>query len=100
MAGVDRDIFEADSLTDKKFSLLKAKGCRQCLKTGYQGRTGLFEVFAVTDQLEELILKAAPADAILEEARRAGMTTLLQDGYLKAIDQITTIEEVQRVTEA
>ena len=99
MAGVDRDIFEADSLTDKKFSLLKAKGCQQCLKTGYQGRTGLFEVFAVTDKLEELILKGASAEAIIDEARRSGMTTLLQDGYLKAIDQITTIEEVQRVTE-
>jgi type IV pilus assembly protein PilB len=65
--------------------------------TGYKGRMGLFEVFEVTEAIQDLILKHATSAAIQQAAIAQGMVTMRQDGYLKALAGLTTLEEVNRV---
>jgi type IV pilus assembly protein PilB len=99
MQGVAPDVFAVKLLDDPKLTFVRARGCSQCGGTGYQGRAGIFEVFAVTGELEELILRGADSRKIRAAAIKQGMTTLAQDAYLKAIEKVTTIEEVKRVSE-
>lgn len=98
MAGVRREVFDPKVLKDSKLKFKKAKGCQVCGNTGYKGRVGAFEIFAVEGKLEQLVLQAADGQTIKEEALKGGMTTIAQDAYLKVIEGITTIEEVERVT--
>jgi type IV pilus assembly protein PilB len=77
--------------------LSRGKGCNYCSNTGYLGRTGIFEVLVVTNDIRKLILEKDSSDSINTVAVKNGMITLVQDGYLKVIDKITTIEEVYRV---
>ncbi len=65
---------------------------------GYSGRTGLYEVMDVTESIQRLIVARATTSEIQREAQREGMVTLRQDGYLKVLSGVTTIEEVNRVT--
>jgi type IV pilus assembly protein PilB len=58
---------------------------------------GLFEVFEVTEQIQDLILKHATSSAIQQAAIAQGMITMRQDGYLKALAGLTTLDEVNRV---
>ena len=74
----------------------RGKGCRFCNYTGYEGRTGIFEVLEVTEEIRELINETAPIDAIRKAAIKQGMTTMIQDGLVKALMGITTFEEVRR----
>lgn len=98
LQGVRHDVFDPAALDNPKLQFLRAQGCSQCGGTGYRGRTGLFEIFAVRDELEELILQAADSNRIRRAAFKQGMTTLAQDGYLKVYEQVTTIEEIERVS--
>ena len=79
------------------FKLFKAKGCAECNTTGYLGRVGIFEVLPVTEKVSRLVLERSSADQVKEQAVTEGMITMIQDGYLKAINGLTTIEEVLRV---
>jgi type IV pilus assembly protein PilB len=81
----------------KKFKLFKGKGCDKCGASGFKGRIALFEVLSVTDKIGRLILERAPSGKIEQQATEDGMIKLIQDGYLKALEGITTIEEVLRV---
>jgi type IV pilus assembly protein PilB len=83
----------------KKLTLTRGKGCAICNDTGYQDRIGVFEVMAVTEKIGRLILERVAASAIEKQAVEEGMITLKQDGYLKAVEKITTIEEVIRVAQ-
>jgi type IV pilus assembly protein PilB len=65
--------------------------------TGFQGRLGLYEVFEVTEQIQDLIIKHSPSSAIQKMAMEQGMITMRQDGYLKALAGLTTLLEVNRV---
>lgn len=65
---------------------------------GYSGRIGLFEVMDVTDEIQKLIVKRATTDEIQRKAQEQGMITMRQDGYLKVLQGLTTLEEVNRVT--
>lgn len=86
------------SLQDKgKLKLHKGKGCDKCGDSGYKGRIAIFEVLPVTDKIGRLILERAPAGKIEEQAVEEGMIKLIQDGFLKAVEGITTVEEVLRV---
>jgi len=82
-----------------KLKLYKGKGCEACNHTGYAGRIGIFEVIPVTEKIARLTLERAEAAKIEDQAKEEGMVTMKQDGYLKAIEGITTIEEVLRVAE-
>lgn len=74
-------------------------GCKKCNKEGFSGRTGLYEVLEMTDRLAEIILKEPSEMKIGEEAKKQGMITMKQDGILKVLEGITTIEEILRVAE-
>ncbi len=73
-------------------------GCAQCRHTGYQGRTGIFEVLAMTEPLRKRVLARASAAELGEVARGDGMIGMRADGMLKAMQGQTTVEEVLRVT--
>ncbi|MEJ5360651.1 MAG: type II secretion system ATPase GspE [Spirochaetota bacterium] len=78
--------------------LYRGKGCDKCINTGYLGRTGIYELLPVTNDIRKLIMEHADAVQIKEKAISNGMKTLLQDGIEKALHGITTLEEVLRVS--
>ncbi len=84
---------------NKPLKLYKGKPTPDNNNTGYKGRVGIFEVIPVTDKIGRLILERAPATAMQKEATTEGMVTMKQDGYLKALEGITTLEEVIRVAQ-
>jgi general secretion pathway protein E len=77
--------------------IYRGKGCPACLNTGYMGRTGIFELMLITDEIQNLILKTSDANTIKKKAMEQGMVTLSRDGARKVMDGMTTIEEVFRV---
>jgi hypothetical protein len=79
-------------------SFAKGEGCDECAQTGYKGRLGLFEIMLLNDQLGELILERATSDEIQALSIKCGMTTMRQDGWLKCVNGITTINEVTHHT--
>ena len=83
----------------KPVQLFKGEGCDKCGGTGYQGRLGIFEVLPVTEKIGRLILEHAPASEIENQAVDEGMVTMKQDGYMKVLEGLTTIEEVLRVAQ-
>ncbi len=82
-----------------KLKLYRPKGCSKCNNTGYKGRIGIFEVLYVTEPIIKLILKRASSGEIEEVALKEGMLLMKQDGYLKALKGITSIEEVLRIAQ-
>lgn len=76
----------------------KGKGCNKCRNEGYKGRAGIFEVLGITENIAKFINKNANSDEIEKEARKEGMNTMMEDGLIKAVMGVTTIEEVMRVT--
>lgn len=78
--------------------IYRAVGCDKCHNTGYKGRIGIFEVLTMTSTLEQMILDMASETDIIKAAIEDGMVTMTQDGVLKALKGVTTIEEVMRVT--
>ncbi len=79
--------------------LNRGKGCVECNNTGYLGRIGIFEVLVLSEKIGKLILERATAQQIEAEAVAEGMVTMKQDGYLKVLEGITTLEEVLRVAQ-
>ena len=79
--------------------VFKPIGCPQCNQVGYLGRTGIFEVLAVTNKIARQILERASAYDVEETATNEGMVTMKQDGYLKVLSGITSMEEVLRVAQ-
>ena len=76
----------------------KGAGCDSCGGSGYSGRIGIFEVLDVTDKISRMIMQNVTAGDIENEAKENGMITMIQDGFLKVLEGITTIEEVLRVS--
>ncbi len=79
--------------------LWHAKGCSACGNSGYKGRSAIHEVLVMDDPLRRLILKHEDAGVLQEQARKGGMRTMYEDGLLKALKGVTTLEEVLRVAE-
>lgn len=82
----------------KKQKFYKGKGCTNCGNSGYKGRIGIFEVLGVTEPIKQLTIKRATSSDILIQAKKEGLISMRQDGILKALDGLTTIEEIWRVT--
>ena len=78
-------------------ALYHGKGCAKCKDTGYVGRVGIYELLIIDDELRKLIIAKAPADQIKAKAVELGMKTLYEDGIVKALEGITSVEEVLRV---
>ena len=75
------------------------KGCAKCNKTGYSGRIGVFEALTMTPSLSSIILKEPSEEVIRKEAEEQKMVTMKQDGIIKVLKGVTTVEEIIRVTE-
>jgi general secretion pathway protein E len=88
---------DAGNLAD--LNIIEVKGCENCSHTGYWGRAGIFEFLHVTDDIQRLILEKRDSNVIREAARKNGMRTLREDGWLKVKKGMTTISEVIRVTQ-
>ncbi len=76
----------------------RAKGCDQCGGEGYRGRVGIYEVFEMTSDIRRLVMESATSEMLEKAARDAGMLTMVEDGFLKAILGATSVEEILRVT--
>lgn len=76
----------------------KGSGCDRCGGSGYSSRIGIFEVLDVTDKISRMIMESVTAQDIENEAKENGMITMIQDGFLKVLEGITSIEEVLRVS--
>jgi len=74
-----------------------ANGCEDCNFTGYRGRLGVFEAFLVDEEMERFILKEPATSDLKEKAIEKGMITLYQDGLIRVLEGLTTIEELERV---
>lgn len=79
--------------------LYRAKGCSECVDTGYSGRMAIFEILLVDDDIRNLTLNTTDSATIKKKAVENGLTTLRMDGATKIINGITSIDEVLRVTE-
>lgn len=79
--------------------IYEAVGCDECRGNGYKGRTGIFEIMPVTDEIRPLIIAHASASDIKQRAMEHGMKTLREDGWDKVLAGVTTIDEILRVTE-
>ncbi|OGK66314.1 hypothetical protein A2313_03610 [Candidatus Roizmanbacteria bacterium RIFOXYB2_FULL_41_10] len=86
-------------LANQPLTFYKGKGCDECGQSGYFGRVGIFEVILANQQMSQLILKSATAEEIAKEAKKFGTINMIEDGYLKVLAGVTTVEEVLRVAQ-
>jgi general secretion pathway protein E len=77
----------------------RGKGCTACLQTGYRGRSGIYELLVIDDNIRGLIVSGADSNVIRRKAMEQGMTTLFRDGVDKIVEGVTTVDEVLRVTQ-
>jgi general secretion pathway protein E len=89
--GLDKSVLQNNTFYRKK-------GCNLCMQTGFRGRTAIFEIMIVDDDIKKLVLKTSDANQLNELALKQGMITLQKDGIYKVMKGITTSEEVLRVT--
>ena len=83
----------------KKMMMPKIVGCDKCNGTGYLGRVAIYEVMPITEKLSKLIVEKGSASQIQKEAIDEGMLTMKQDGYVKVLEGVTTMDEVLRVAQ-
>ena len=76
----------------------KAGGCDECSGTGFKGRMALYELFQLSDKIQELILNRSTKPELVAQARAEGFITMREYGWRKVLDGVTTIEEVFRAT--
>jgi type II secretory ATPase GspE/PulE/Tfp pilus assembly ATPase PilB-like protein len=91
------DMLSQEKEIDRNIKLYRGKGCPLCKNTGYLGRTSIFEIILLDEEIRSLIVSKASSSVIKETALKKGMKTLRDSGLEKAINGITTIEEVLRV---
>lgn len=87
---------EVKSFEDIEF--FQAVGCEQCGSEGYRGRIGIYEVLEMDTDIRKLVTQSATSEALETKARENGMATMVEDGFSKIVQGVTTIEEVLRVT--
>ena len=83
----------------KTLKIVKIVGCEKCSNTGYFGRIAIFEVMPISEAIAKLIIEKGAASDIQKQAMAEGMLTMKQDGYVKVLEGVTTIEEVIRVAQ-
>ena len=86
-----------EAIEDDVVTLYKGEGDPECNYTGFKGRIGIFETMLVTPVISKMIMQEKSAEEIERVAIEEGMITMIQDGFMKALEGITTIEEVLRV---
>lgn len=83
---------------NENIKIPQIKGCSECNSTGYKGRVAIFEAFLSDGEMEKFILTSPSVSALKERAIEKGMITMYQDGLMKVLEGLTTIEEIERVT--
>ncbi|MCK4525437.1 MAG: Flp pilus assembly complex ATPase component TadA, partial [Candidatus Andersenbacteria bacterium] len=79
-------------------SIYRSSGCSKCNFIGYSGRIGIYEMFSMTPNIEKIILKDTSSSDIMAAIREDGMISIKEDGVLKALEGITSLEEIRRVS--
>ena len=90
--------FPMEQLEARGGLLYRPAGCESCRGNGYRGRIGIYELLATDDKIRELANERAPSPLVAKAAVEAGMRTLRRDGWDKALDAVTSVDEVLRVT--
>ena len=93
------DLIKKELKIPEPFYIYQPKGCKKCNNQGFTERIALFEVLLITEDISDVILKKVSEKEIAQQASKQGMITMKQDGILKVLGGITTIEEVIRVAE-
>jgi general secretion pathway protein E len=83
---------------EEEIELKRGKGCRQCRGTGFLGRSGIFEIFPMSDRLKKLVMANESSAELTKVARQEGMKTLKEDAWDKVLQGVTTYQEIVRVT--
>ncbi len=94
----EADFLRSVAGADTAIKNYKGRGCNKCALTGYSGRSGIFEILKVTDEIQRMVYEQRPATELRARAREHGMRTLREDGVRKVLSGITSLEEVFRVT--
>ena len=84
---------------DEQLTLYRGKGCSNCSFTGYKGRTGIYQLIEISEELRELILNNPTSDTVDKIARKQGSLSLFEDGIEKVKLGITTLDEIMRVAQ-
>jgi general secretion pathway protein E len=92
---LEREIYTREMLQELP-AVYKGTGCHLCANTGYQGRTGIFELLVISEEIQQLIISNASIGKLREQAIREGMLTMKRDGMIKAGEGITTFDEVMK----
>ncbi|MHC4463315.1 MAG: GspE/PulE family protein, partial [Planctomycetota bacterium] len=95
-----RELGLGEEAADRGGKFFVGEGCEKCFQTGFRGRTGIYEMMLIDEEIQNLIYKRETAGTIKKIALDAGMQTLRMDGARKVVAGITTIAEVARVTQA
>jgi general secretion pathway protein E len=82
----------------KDLKFFKGVGCDKCGNTGYKGRLGIHEILEVTPAVAQMIMEHKSAQEIQDQGEKEGMTLMWEDGFIKALKGITTIDEIVRVS--
>jgi type II secretory ATPase GspE/PulE/Tfp pilus assembly ATPase PilB-like protein len=101
-AKIDRPFLESLGFPMEKLesaTIYEGAGCEKCRMTGFRGRTGIYELLQVTEDIEPLILQRSSSNSIKQKAVAQGMQTLRDDGWMKVLSGATTVEEIVRVSE-
>jgi type II secretory ATPase GspE/PulE/Tfp pilus assembly ATPase PilB-like protein len=93
------DLLPDDYKNGKPIQLVKGEGCDECNHIGYYGRIAIFETLKNSPGVNKMILEQKSAKEITAQAKQEGFITMKQDGYLKSLDGLTTLEEVLRIAE-
>jgi len=96
LKNINKELLPASLLKDD-FKIPQAQGCPACNLTGYKGRLGIFEAFLIDDEMEKFILKSPAIAQMKELAIKKGMVLMYQDGLIKVLEGVTTLEEIERV---
>jgi general secretion pathway protein E/type IV pilus assembly protein PilB len=92
--------FPYDEILGHGERVYRAVGCRKCRGTGYSGRVGIYELLVANDEVRRLAAERTPSHVVKQAARKAGMRTLREHGWIKVRRGQTTIDEILRVTKA
>ncbi len=93
-----RMLGEANAANIASATLWHGRGCNNCSLVGYKGRKGIFEIFTMSDEIQRMIFDERPAHELRQAARESGMRTLREDGLLKVVSGMTSLEEVLLAT--
>ena len=100
LRGLGLGELEKSGLANGEYEFCVGSGCDKCFQTGYRGRTGIYELMMISEEIQDLIYRRESAGAIKKASLNAGLQTLRMDGVRKVLAGITTIAEVLRVTQA